>query len=183
MNIIKDLHHLVEKQRFKHVKSLSSRAFLRCSWIKGPNFRTLMKAVGVLSSLKAGTCTPAHSGGRLKHTTKKHVQHPLLPAAGNVHLSFRLYFLLAVDIWILNPGRGVHHSTGPGAALPDPGCRARSGSSPALQDAAPPARSNTGPPHRALPWVQECPVWPPHHAAPRWDLAHTGCTHSFRPVF
>lgn len=95
MNIIKDLHHLVEKQRFKHVKSLSSRAFLRCSWIKGPNFRTLMKAVGVLSSLKAGTCMPAHCGGRFKHTTKKHVQHPLLPAAGNVHLSFRLYFLLA----------------------------------------------------------------------------------------
>ena len=84
------MHHLVEKQRFKHVISLYYRAFLRCSWIKGPNFRTPMKAMGVLSPLKAGRCTPAHSGGRFKHTT-----HPPLPAGGNVHLSFCLYFLLA----------------------------------------------------------------------------------------
>lgn len=153
----------MEKQRFKHIISLYYRAFLRCSWIKGPNFRTPMKAMGVLSPLKAGRCTPAHSRGRFKHTTKKHVQHPPLPAGGNVHLSFCLYFLLAAGHLEPHPRPGNPPFHRARHCPPRPWMQGEIRQQPCAPERCIP---------RALPWVQECPAWPPHHAAPHCDL-HT----------
>lgn len=156
----------MEKQRFKHVISLYYRAFLRCSWIKGPNFRTPMKAMGVLSPLKAGRCTPAHSRGRFKHTTKKHVQHPPLPAGGNVHLSFCLYFLLAAGHLEPHPrpGNPPFHK---GQALPSPTLDAGWDQAAALRSRAlHPQGAARGPGVPCMATSSRCPsLWPAHTAS------------------
>lgn len=172
VNIIKDLHHLVEKQRFKHVKSLYYRAFPRCSWIKGPTFRPPMKAVGVHML----TCSQQ---GQIQ--THDQEAWATSPACGRRKRPPFFLLVLPLNCWASGTSPQAGESTIPqGQALSSLTLDAGWGQAAALcsRTLHPQGGWTQGLP-RALPWVQEYPAWPPHHAAPRCDLAHTASNLSF----
>lgn len=151
-----------------------------------------MKALGPLLSTKAGSCMHTHSRCTLKHTNNKHFQQ-MNPAVENIHLSFCLHFLLAAQH--LNPYTAVGKSTTgwvlvgsqallplpratrPNATLPEDCCGRGSctlhpngvlGGLAGPITCCPGSRSAQ---HRNL-IIVLC-----------HDLACSGCTHSFLPVF
>lgn len=162
----------MEKQRFKHVKSLYYRAFLRCSWIKGPNFRPPMKAVGV----HVLACSQR---GQIQ--THDQEACATCPASGRRKRPHFFLLVLPLNCWASGSSPQAGESTIPqGQALSSPILDAGWGQAAALRSRTPhPQDACTQGLPRALPWVQDCPAWPPHHAAPRCDLAHTASNLSF----
>lgn len=180
MNIIKDLHHLVEKQSFKHIKSLYYRVFFGCSWIKGP-LRTLMRAAGAPLSKSRHVHTPSpqvHSNSQTTSTSNNSC----------VQQQKTLIFPFVCTSPELNPpppGEALHplsRATGPGAR-PDRLAAGQDQATTRCPARCPPGHLFTGSPHHARSRIPECPTWQPHHAALCCHPADSGCTYSFLPAF
>lgn len=167
MNIIKDLHHLVEKQRSKHIKSLYYRVFLGCSGIKGP-FRTPMKAVGPL--LSESRHVHAHSEQVQTQTHKSEALWTTPASSSRKHSSFFLSVPpLSCPASESPPhGWGIHQWVR--SSLPSPGLQ---GQVPCLPDSG--CRSPPWAPGRCTRWgahSQGLPTrpCPGSRSAPRSNL-------------